>query len=77
MGSSHPLSTALTHAAREAGIKPAQVSDIEEVPGYGTQGRIGDTLVRLGRAAWIGAQPLAQTSAFLSLGEGQVRAFYL
>ncbi|MBR9843273.1 MAG: cadmium-translocating P-type ATPase [Rhodobacteraceae bacterium] len=75
MGSSHPLSSALANAAREAGIKPAQVSDIEEVPGYGTQGRIGDTLVRLGRAAWIGAQPLAQTSAFLSVGDGQVRAF--
>ena len=75
MGSSHPLSSALANAAREAGIKPAQVSDIEEVPGYGTQGRIGDTLVRLGRAAWIGEKPLAQTSAFLSLGDGQVRAF--
>lgn len=75
MGSSHPLSSALTNAAREAGIKPAQLSDIEEVPGYGTQGRMGDTLVRLGRAAWIGAQPLAQTSAFLSVGEGQARAF--
>ncbi len=75
MGSSHPLSSALADAAREAGVKPAQVSDIEEVPGYGTQGRIGDRLVRLGRAAWIGAQPLAQTSAFLSIGEGPARAF--
>ena len=75
MGSSHPLSTALANAAREAGIKPAKVSDIEEVPGYGTQGRVGDTLVRLGRAAWIGAQPLAQTSAFLSVGDGTTRAF--
>ena len=75
MGSSHPLSMALANAAREAGIKPATVSDIEEVPGYGTQGRVGDTLVRLGRAAWIGVQPLAQTSAFLSVGDGNARAF--
>jgi Cu2+-exporting ATPase len=75
MGSSHPLSAAVAEAAREAGVKPAQVSDIEEVPGYGTQGRIGDRLVRLGRAAWIGAQPLAQTSAFLAIGDGAARAF--
>ena len=75
MGSSHPLSTALANAAREAGIKPATVSDIEEVPGYGTQGRVGDTLVRLGRAAWIGVQPLSQTSAFLSVGDGTARGF--
>lgn len=75
MGSSHPLSMALADAAREAGIKPAKVSEIEEVPGYGTQGKVGDTRVRLGRAAWIGAQPLAQTSAFLSVGDGAARAF--
>ncbi|MDV4143424.1 heavy metal translocating P-type ATPase [Shimia sp. FJ5] len=75
MGSSHPLSMALADAAREAGIKPAKVSEIEEVPGYGTQGKVGDTRVRLGRAAWIGTQPLAQTSAFLSVGDGAARAF--
>ncbi|GAA6163538.1 heavy metal translocating P-type ATPase [Pelagimonas sp. KU-00592-HH] len=75
MGSSHPLSLALVDAAREAGIKPAQLSDIEEVPGFGTQGKLHGKLVRLGRAAWVGAQPLAQTSAFLSMGEDASRAF--
>ncbi|MCP9482852.1 heavy metal translocating P-type ATPase [Shimia sp. CNT1-13L.2] len=75
MGSSHPLSLALVDAAREAGIKPAQLSDIEEVPGFGTQGKLHGKLVRLGRAAWVGAQPLAQTSAFLSMGEDTARAF--
>ena len=75
MGSSHPLSLALVDAAREAGIKPAQLSDIEEVPGFGTQGKLNGKLVRLGRAAWVGAQPLAQTSAFLSVGDDASRAF--
>jgi Cu2+-exporting ATPase len=69
------LSLALVDAAREAGIKPAQLSDIEEVPGFGTQGKLHGKLVRLGRAAWVGAQPLAQTSAFLSMGEDASRAF--
>ena len=75
MGSSHPLSLALVDAAREAGIKPALLSEIEEVPGFGTQGKLHGKLVRLGRAAWVGAQPLAQTSAFLSMGEDTARAF--
>jgi Cu2+-exporting ATPase len=75
MGSSHPLSLALVDAAREAGIKPAQLSEIEEVPGFGTQGKLHGKLVRLGRAAWVGAQPLAQTSAFLSMGDDASQAF--
>ncbi|WP_127114593.1 heavy metal translocating P-type ATPase [Shimia sediminis] len=74
MGSSHPLSQALSKAAHEAGIRPAKLSEIEEVPGFGTQGKLDGELVRLGRAAWVGAQTLAQTSAFLSIG-GRNRAF--
>lgn len=75
MGSSHPLSLALTNAARDAGVRPAKLSEIEEVPGFGTQGKLNGTLVRLGRAAWVGAEPLAQTSAFLHMGDGEARAF--
>lgn len=75
MGSSHPLSQALSGAATAAGVAPVNLSEIEEVPGFGTQGKLDGTLVRLGRAAWVGAQPLPQTSAFLSLGDGEVRAF--
>ena len=74
MGSSHPLSQALSDAARAAGIRPAKLSEIEEVPGFGTQGKLDGKLVRLGRAAWVGAQALAQTSAFLSI-DGTARAF--
>src|SRR6056297_839313 len=39
-GSSHPLSRAITRAAREAGIAPAQVTDVTEVPGYGTKAQL-------------------------------------
>ncbi len=75
MASAHPLSTAITKAAQAAGVRPARVSEIEEVPGYGTQGRIDGQLVRLGRPAWVGATAGNQTSAFLSIGDRAPVAF--
>ncbi|SMP26832.1 heavy metal translocating P-type ATPase [Shimia sagamensis] len=75
MASAHPLSVAITKAAQAADIRPARVSDIEEVPGYGTQGKIADQLVRLGRPTWVGATAGNQTSAFLSIGDHAPRGF--
>ena len=66
--SSHPLSLALARAAREAGIKPADLREIVEVPGYGAEGHYRDQRVRLGRAAWVGGQDGEQTAAWLSIG---------
>lgn len=66
-GSSHPLSVALTKAADELGIAPADVRDIQESPGYGTQGTWQGRSVRLGRASWVGAKPAQQTAAWLSV----------
>ncbi len=66
--SGHPLSVALAQAARAAGVKPAAVKEIVEVPGYGTEGLYRDQRVRLGRAAWVGGAQGAQTSAWLSVG---------
>ncbi|WP_319824760.1 heavy metal translocating P-type ATPase [Thalassovita sp.] len=74
-GSSHPLSVALAKAAREAGVTPAQVTDIREVPGYGTEAQWNGTRVRLGRAAWVGAEAQDQTAAFLSVAGEPPRAF--
>ncbi|WP_179141874.1 heavy metal translocating P-type ATPase [Salibaculum halophilum] len=68
-GSAHPLSKALTQAARAAGVVPADVTDITEVPGHGTQGTWQGHPVRLGRAAWLGAEPLDQTAAWLRVGD--------
>ncbi|GHG88993.1 heavy metal translocating P-type ATPase [Pseudodonghicola xiamenensis] len=74
--SAHPLSVALTRAARAAGIVPAEITDVTEVPGYGTQGQWQGRLVRLGRATWVGAAQGSQTAAWLSVGEGEARPFF-
>ncbi len=74
-GSSHPLSVALSRAARAAGIKPAAVQDITEVPGYGAEGLYRGARVRLGRAAWVGAAQGSQTAAWLDGGAGAAKPF--
>jgi len=73
--SSHPLSQSLTQAAREAGIKPARLSDISEVPGYGTQAVWAGRRVRLGRGAWVGAGEAQGTTAWLGIEGDAPRAF--
>ncbi|WP_209598274.1 heavy metal translocating P-type ATPase [Ruegeria sp. HKCCSP351] len=73
--SAHPLSVSLAKAARQAGIKPANVRDITEVPGYGAEGEYRGQPVRLGRAAWVGAQQGAETSAWLAIGDDAPLAF--
>jgi Cu2+-exporting ATPase len=69
-GSSHPLSRALTLAARAEGVRPAEVRDLQERPGFGTEGQFQGRLVRLGRAAWLGAEQGSQTAAWLDTGTG-------
>ncbi len=66
-GSSHPLSVALMQAGT---LAPAHVTDLAEVPGYGTEGNWDGRRVRLGRAAWVGAEPVEETAAYLSI-EGE------
>lgn len=75
LGSSHPLSQALVAAAQEAGIKPAKLSELEEVPGYGAQGQWNGKLVRFGRASWVGAETLAQTASWLSISGEEPTSF--
>ncbi len=74
IGSSHPLSRSLSAAAQARGITAVEVVDIEEVPGFGTQGVFDGLHVRLGRAGWVGASALGQTSAFLAIGEATPKA---
>ncbi|RYH07435.1 cadmium-translocating P-type ATPase [Tropicimonas sp. IMCC6043] len=69
--SSHPLSRALAEAAERAGIAPEAVTEIAEVPGYGTEGQWNGRRVRLGRAAWVGAEPGDRTAAWLGV-EGRL-----
>ncbi|MEO0692789.1 MAG: heavy metal translocating P-type ATPase [Pseudomonadota bacterium] len=72
--SSHPLARALSDAAAEAGVHSARVSDIEEVPGYGVQGTWRGERVRLGRAAWVGADAVPATATYLALGAAAPQA---
>jgi P-type Cu2+ transporter len=65
-GSSHPLAVALTRAAS---VAPATVSDLREVPGYGVEAMLEGTIVRLGRAEWVGAPPAAETATYLSIAD--------
>ncbi len=70
-GSAHPLAKALTRAARAAGVTPAEVSDLREVPGYGTEAVLQGRRVRLGRGAWVGvATSVTQTATWLDPGDG-------
>jgi P-type Cu2+ transporter len=61
--SSHPLARALADVA-----PPAEVSDLREVAGYGIEARQGGVLVRMGRAEWVGAEPVDVTATYLSVG---------
>jgi len=74
--SAHPLSRALSAAALAAGITPAKVTDLTEVPGYGTQGVWQGLTVRLGRGSWVEApQSTVETAAWLSVEGRAPQAF--
>ncbi len=74
-GSSHPLSVSLAAALRGAGYAPADLTDITEVPGYGTQARWNGLQVRLGRANWVGAEAGDETAAWLQIGASEATEF--
>ena len=73
--SSHPLAQAIGKAARAAGVAPADVSEVTEVPGYGTRGVLNGAELRLGRAAWVGAEARAETATYLRHGDAAPVAF--
>ena len=50
--SNHPLSRSLV--AVLDGVVPAELRDIQEVPGEGVLARSAETIVRLGSGAWLG-----------------------
>ena len=62
--SSHPLAMSLAQASRAAGVIPAALEDVAEVPGHGVQATWKGLRVRLGRANWVGAEPMAVTAAY-------------
>ena len=68
--SSHPLAVALAGAG-----EAAEVTDMHEVPGYGVEGLWRGARVRLGRAAWCGADEVGVTATYLALPDGSTHAF--
>ncbi len=73
--SAHPLSVALSRAAQAAGIRPARLRNVAEVPGYGIEGVWNGQRVRLGRAAWVGARQGTRTAVWLAVGDAPPQAF--
>lgn len=74
-GSSHPLSQSLATAITDAGVTPAKVTDITEVPGFGSQGTWNGHTVRLGRGSWVGGGENPETVAWLKVGEIEATPF--
>ncbi len=74
-GSSHPLARAISDAAMNAGFAVADVSDIAEIPGYGTKGMWQGQEVRLGRASWTDAKATSQTATHLRIADQDPVAF--
>ena len=68
-GSSHPLAQAL--AAGLAGREAEALEGLREVPGYGVEAMWNATPVRLGRAAWVGAEAPDVTATFLQIGDAE------
>jgi len=75
-GSSHPLAQSLAGAAKANEIEPTDVSGVMEQPGYGVKGSHQGKEVRLGRAAWVGAQQGMQTATWLAIGDTTPQAFH-
>jgi P-type Cu2+ transporter len=65
-GSSHPLAQALVKGLTGPA---AALTDLHEVPGFGVEAIWDDKPVRLGRAAWVGAEAPDVTATFLQIGE--------
>lgn len=73
--SAHPLSRALAEAAAAMGVQTARLENTRELPGQGVEATLDGEPVRLGRAAWVGAQPGARTATWLRIGADAPRAF--
>ncbi|SHG75422.1 heavy metal translocating P-type ATPase [Marivita hallyeonensis] len=74
-GSSHPLSQSLAAAIANAGVHPAKVTNIRELPGHGAEGDWMGQTVQLGRASWVGGGESRETAAWLKVGDADAAAF--
>lgn len=75
-GSAHPLAQGIVAAMTATKLTPAQLTDIREVPGYGTEAHWNGARVRLGRASWVGAEQGDRTATWLQIGDENPAPFY-
>ncbi|MBY4893715.1 cadmium-translocating P-type ATPase [Rhodobacteraceae bacterium N5(2021)] len=74
-GSAHPLAAAIARELTAQGVRPVQVDDIREQPGFGVEGLWEGKPVRLGRAAWVGGgEAVGTTATYLRIGEAPAQA---
>ncbi|MCY4240152.1 MAG: heavy metal translocating P-type ATPase [Rhodobacter sp.] len=75
-GSSHPLAAALAKMDFDALPQRDRLYDelrnLRETPGCGIAAELDGREVRLGRADWVGAAPVAGTATYLGVGERTV-----
>ncbi|MCP3968924.1 MAG: cadmium-translocating P-type ATPase [Rhodobacteraceae bacterium] len=75
-GSAHPLAAALAeHVPDRSPTEVRQQSDIEhlrEIAGHGIEAVCQGQTLRLGRADWVGATPVAGTATYLRVGDRTV-----
>ena len=73
--SAHPYAKAVAQAAREAGLNLPDISDLRELPGRGVEGAHMGRTVRLGAAAWLGAEEAEGAAVWLQVGEEAPQRF--
>lgn len=67
-GSSHPLAAALAERA-EANAAHIRLAELREIPGRGIEAEWKGQTARLGRADWVGTDPVPGTAAYLRRGD--------
>ncbi|SNR32562.1 heavy metal translocating P-type ATPase [Puniceibacterium sediminis] len=70
VGSSHPLSRAICAAAKQRGLTPATVQDLEETAGAGVSGSLDGQRLRLGRPEWVAPDQTAPEASEVWLQQG-------
>lgn len=76
VSSCHPYAAAVARAARQRGLSIQHMPDVMELPGQGLSATTADGEIRLGSAAWAGADQLAaQSDATLWLTQPDTKPF--
>ncbi|MCC6008040.1 MAG: cadmium-translocating P-type ATPase [Rhodobacteraceae bacterium] len=75
-GSAHPLAASIAAEAQRRGLVLPAIDAVTEHPGEGIEAEWRGRRVRLGRAAWVGADAASRTATWLALDGAAPRPFY-